>query len=1439
MKLQTSNAQVFITKSFLPFIFTLLFFLPISVIGQCPGTSCTYTITGPDSGSYQILNGEKICLDPGADFTGSITLRDGELINCATMPQSFNLSFISTSIATVNNYGTLNFTSNLNLRGSSTTINNYDLISVDGTLETISGSNVTLNNQGTLDLTSDMTLDGSATFNNYDLVSVDGVLEVTSGSNFDNFGTTSAIQLVLRNDLNNSGTLNVSTTITNTTNGVLTNTGDITAADWSASGPWTNSGFITISNSCLSGSTSVGTISGGCISCNSFTNQTTITGTTCGNILVEGTSFLNSTGALLGDIALIDATPPASAPFIDINIGTVGPNIVWSSCTSCAPSPPPPSLEVCGNGIDDNGDGRIDEGYPGGVESPLQLWLNASEGTNTISNGSDITSWGDQSPNSYSADADPGATDWPTYSTNTINFHPAITFDGTYTDNLSDGLNLGDDYIYSTNGGMHIFTVVNPNGSSNQFRHPYQFGGTIDSYGFAWSTNNSRVGTPSSHGGTGSFNNHASGPVSSLLEFEIKFNDTQTLYKEGSALNQDAIPTLSQLTANEILASNAYGNATSGPVSIGRKSSNEFLDQDRVFFGDISEVLVFNDTLSQVDKEKVNSYLAIKYGFTMPHNYLFSDGTLLKDITDGYANNIAGIGVDSCGALFQKQSSSVDNSAIVSVANLFFATTNNENTSTFLNDKSALVWGHNGATVNSTWDGTNYDIPNGGYLGIDRVWKFNEINDVQNVVLRVDVDVSSQANIPSLPAFPNSDGSYYLFIDDDGDFTNGGTSVQSMSLVNGSIWEITIADPSTSYFSVGIKIPEICNDGIDNDGDGDIDCLDVDCNTSYNAIGQTNTGLVNGHDALGTIDSVSVFFGVNDEMTIDLGSVLGIGEEYTLNILAADCTLGVEESIDGVNFFPASGAPYVLNSTVDITIATTVHARYIRLSLPSTGNQNLFLDAVSYENCECQASFTFKPEYSLNGAPDIDGSSISILNGDDLRVDINGVFSSGTFIWSGPDGRYQLEDSGPTRDHLTLNNIQHSEAGIYNVFYFDTVGCMDSTFVTVTVFGPEICNNGIDDDGDGDIDCADSDCSDFDSDGDQVCDFIDLDNDNDGIPNLEEGCGVTTDITGTIGINNPVTNTTYSLTGTDITYSESGGNLADITGHDGLLQGPVLRIHTLTTSDGTLSADFSNDVGSINFKIVDFDGFEEVIVNIYDGNNVLYDLDVEGVVSVGTLIEQTSNQFMATTSHNSGGINVDGNDPADDPLGSVIFYLKGPVSRIDFIYVQSEESSIRISEPSFCTGDADGDMVFNSFDLDSDNDGIFDLDEAGHSDSDLNADGIIDGAPSKFGTNGLSDGVETAADNGILNYTIADSESTPDGIYDAYEIDADGDSCFDGLEQRVADGDADGIAGTGIPTVSPEGLVNGIIYFTPPNTDWQNPAVIPCCNAMAPTLSKN
>ena len=85
-----------------------------------------------------------------------------------------------------------------------------------------------------------------------------------------------------------------------------------------------------------------------------------------------------------------------------------------------------------------------------GIQSDLQLWLNAETGTNTTIEGADVTSWADQSLNAYSANADVNTIDNPIYSNNELNFNPGITFDGTYTNDFSDGLHLGSDYIYST-----------------------------------------------------------------------------------------------------------------------------------------------------------------------------------------------------------------------------------------------------------------------------------------------------------------------------------------------------------------------------------------------------------------------------------------------------------------------------------------------------------------------------------------------------------------------------------------------------------------------------------------------------------------------------------------------------------------------------------------------------------------------------------------------------------------------------------------------------------------------------------------------------------------------------------------------------------------------------------------------------------------------------
>lgn len=149
--------------------------------------------------------------------------------------------------------------------------------------------------------------------------------------------------------------------------------------------------------------------------------------------------------------------------------------------------------------------------------------------------------------------------------------------------------------------------------------------------------------------------------------------------------------------------------------------------------------------------------------------------------------------------------------------------------------------------------------------------------------------------------------------------------------------------------------------------------------------------------------------------------------------------------------------------------------------------------------------------------------------------------------------------------------------------------------------------------------------------------------------------------------------------------------------------------------------------------------------------------------------------------------------------------------------------------PIFQGIDSDNDNSFiartDRQDLDSDNDGIYDLVESGSNAIDADNNGIIDGDPASFGVNGLHDSLETFPDSGILNYTIADTDG--DGIPNYIDLDSDGDSCYDVTDAGFTDDNNDGQLGN-TPLVSDlKGIVtsrtNG---YTTPNSAYLTAAKI-------------
>ncbi|MEM6998893.1 MAG: Calx-beta domain-containing protein, partial [Pseudomonadota bacterium] len=182
-------------------------------------------------------------------------------------------------------------------------------------------------------------------------------------------------------------------------------------------------------------------------------------------------------------------------------------------------------------------------------------------------------------------------------------------------------------------------------------------------------------------------------------------------------------------------------------------------------------------------------------------------GQTVWDISanSGYNNNIAGIGRDDCGGLNQKQSKSVESDAIVSVGRGGISATNSGNSNTIDSDLSFFIWGNNDASAQTNWTLNNISVSGSEcqFLMLNRIWKAEETNDVGVISFQVDVD-NGNFDLPALPS--GNDGSYYLFTDDDGDFTNGGTSSLQLSNTSGSLWAASFGEAADMYFSFGVRL---------------------------------------------------------------------------------------------------------------------------------------------------------------------------------------------------------------------------------------------------------------------------------------------------------------------------------------------------------------------------------------------------------------------------------------------------------------------------------------------------------------------------------------------------------------------------------------------------------------------------------------------------------
>jgi gliding motility-associated-like protein len=390
-----------------------------------------------------------------------------------------------------------------------------------------------------------------------------------------------------------------------------------------------------------------------------------------------------------------------------------------------------------------------------------------------------------------------------------------------------------------------------------------------------------------------------------------------------------------------------YNPAVSTGLYLG---SNGFSSEP--YNGGIAEVITFSSTLSDTAINKVESYLALKYGISLSQNtaygiynssYRSADGTVFWNAAGntGYGNCITGIGRDDSSALVQKQSKSVHLNSLLYIYNTAisgFPVSNALNSTSISVNKSFLVTGDNGLSKNLLSCNAN-----GTIARMSRIWKVQKTGTgIGAVTLAVDKD-SVSVNVKR------------LLVSADPTFPAAATVSHPLSLADGKLYAaVTLND--NEYFTFSSDSLQITLTAVspncDNASSGTISSTITGGNPAYSYLwspgGATTADLTGLSAGTYTLTVTQGSCQASQQVTITALQPIAAPVVTASAITAASITFswtavtgatGYQVSIDGGAYItPSSGSTGTTHTVTGLQPLQSVSIRVIALGAQTCQN---------------------------------------------------------------------------------------------------------------------------------------------------------------------------------------------------------------------------------------------------------------------------------------------------------------------------------------------------------------------------------------------------------------------------------------------------------------------------------------------------------------------